>query len=204
MEDIKGIVKTLEKQVGVQNDIQNVIKMALSWRMLADMEARMTASSLRARDVLRANFLYVPAEKEDRDALWDYARSLSQLSAAVTVTTATAAERYRTDAERVLANPFVQDEFLRDAARWTTVVALRRSLVLPASLGDAEPLETPCRKEARRFLDAYDLEAARCAKVVTALATRTATGGTVTSSWQPVCEYTRARIQQSAPDYYEL
>lgn len=200
MEDIKGTVKTLEKQVGVQSDIQHFMKAAQS------MEARMTASNRRARDLLRANFLYVPAEKKDRDALWDYARSLSQLSGAVTVTTATAAETYGADTERVLANPYVQDQLLSYATRWTSMVALGRALVRPASPGDAEPLETPCRKEARRFLDAYDVEAARCAKVVTAaLAVRTETRGTVTSStWQPVCEYTRARLQQSAPDYYEL
>lgn len=208
MEEIKGIGKTLEKLVGVQSGILDVIKATLSWRVIADMEARMTESKShrRARDLLRSNCLDVPAEKEDRDALRDYASFLSQLSGAVTesvVTPATAAEKYGADTERVLANPYMQDQLLGNAARWTSVVVLGRALlaVRPASPGDAEPLETPCRKEARKFLDAYDAEAARCAKVVkAALASRMSETQSVDTptSWHPVCGYTRARLESDA------
>ena len=75
------------------------------------------------------------------------------------------ATKYGAYVELCLANPFLQDQMLGDPASWATVVQLGRQVLVHTAadylFGD-RALETGVRREARRFLNAYDRESAEC------------------------------------------
>lgn len=181
--------------LGVQGETLESIKASLAWRVASDMEARATESRShrRARDLLREDFARVPDAKEDRDALRDYTSFLAQLSGALmsrAIDPATVAETYGADTERVLANPYIQDQLLGNAACWKSVVVLGRAIIGAPTPG---VLNTPSRVEARKFLDAYDSEMPKCVKLVESALAGPGSAA-VASTWRPICDYTRARV----------
>jgi len=115
------------------------------------------------RKLLVASSFSIPSTGEQRRPLLDYADAVANAGLALRlVAPEIIAEKYGAYVERVLANPYLQDQFLSNPARWGSVVTLGNAVFEAKS--DGAPIESDVRKEAKAFLAGFDIQTAACEK----------------------------------------
>lgn len=124
---------------------------------LAMEKSLLTDGMKRAKKLLRDNPFSVPPTKDDRRLLLDLANAVSnvgiaQLRSPPTWDPEVAEEKFGYVAERLFANPFIQDQLLRNPVKWTKTVEFgKHVLVENPSSADAE-----YRREAMAFIRSYE------------------------------------------------
>jgi hypothetical protein len=146
----------LEALVGIQKSAATYTRHC----MLMSLDASFNTGSVKqAVDLLGKDPYAIPVTTAERRSLLDFADWAATASALARLQPDIVQEKYGAFLERLLANPCVQDEMLRNPARWRSVVAVGQTVAgqpVPGAIDHAH-----C-KEARAFLRDFVGESSKC------------------------------------------
>ena len=174
--EISGRMGTVVERLG-----EGVVNMrtSLAITTILDLDAGLRESTaLLAQDLLSQAPFDVPAEKKDRDALRalaDWAANLAVVQGAGLFDGAPSVirrefvvEKYGALIERIVANPYIQDQMLANPVRWSSVYAIGKHVLDTPSPG---VVPTLTRQEAASFVKAYPGESTKCSRQFLAVVT---------------------------------
>jgi hypothetical protein len=119
----------------------------------------------RAKMLLTADATFLPSTPQDRVALLDYCEwtatlALAQHQSGESLFDAhILAEKYGANIERLLANPFIQDQLLRNPSRWRNLLDFAAQVLQVSTYGLPK---TSFGEEANHFIKNYETYRADC------------------------------------------